>query len=63
MDPLIECALAPLPPTFLLREGGTYQIFKKGGLTRPKFLQGVAQKERVTFFRRVQFLHKKYTKI
>ena len=50
------------PPLFLQGGGGSSskQIFKKGGLTGPKLLEGVAGKK-VTFFRRegLHFWHKK----
>ena len=41
------------------------QIFKKngGGLTGPQSLEGVAGKEGVNFFRGLQFLDKRQTKI
>ena len=48
---------------FLLGGWTSYQIFKKGGLKGSQFLKGVAGKEGVTFFRGLQFLCKKYSKI
>ena len=55
----------PTPPHPLSTEGlSLRQIFQKGrGLMASQFLEGVAGKEGVTFFRAVQFFHKNLTKI
>ena len=45
-----------IPPPFLQAGGGGLSLqpnFQKGGLTGPQFLEGVAGKEGVTFFRGV----------
>ena len=47
---------------FLLGGGGVKpptKFSKRGGLTGPQLLEGVAGKEGVTFFRVLEFSHKK----
>ena len=36
---------------------------KRGSLTKSQFLEGIAKKEGVTFFRGLQFLHKNKLKL
>ena len=62
----IECTLSFLlgaevePLTKFSNDGGAGQV-GGGGLTGSQFLEGVARKERVNFFKggELQFLHKK----
>ena len=62
-EPLIPTTPHP-PPILLLEERGGwayFQIFKKGGLTGPQFLEGAGGKEVGHLFQReeAEFLEKK----